>query len=151
MLTRKYLESDEAKDIYLKLGRKCQKDLTLLNQGLKRKGNIRIDLPNSSVEIKGNNTTITQSVKLDDSNRVIKVTASKDNNCDFYDINLNIKEEGTDLITGEGYSRNIANINYFYLGHNIIITRIKDADELQKEEQARLEAVQRKVKATKVS
>ena len=151
MLTRKYLESDEAKDIYLKLGRRCKKDILLLNQGFNNKGNVRVDLQNSSVETRGSNMTITQLVKLNNSDRIIKVAASKDKDCEFCNISLIVSEEGTDLLTGEGYSRDIASVNYIYQGDMVIITNIKDSNDIQKEEQARLKEVQRRVKASKVS
>lgn len=143
MLTRKYLESEDAKKIYKEIGNRCVKDISQLKPLLKKKGNVRIDLPNSVIETKGSTTTISQTVQMDDSDKVITFHASQDDKCDFYDINIDIKKAGTDLLTGEGYSRKLANVNYFFMPGVVMITKIKDEEELEKEEQERLAAVQK--------
>ena len=151
MLSKKVLQSKEAKDIYSDLGKRCKKDISLLNAIIASKGNNRYDLRNSSVERDGNTTTIKGKTELEGSDKTIAFRASKCDDADFYDISISINKEGTDLITGEGYCRRLAKVNYLMVGDTVLISKIEDEEDLEKQEKERLESVQRLVLNNKAS
>ncbi len=150
MLTKKELDSDGAKRIYKSLGKRYSKDFRLLSHFVRNKEYTKYDLENSSFEKNPDAMIITERRTLKNSNKQVEAIARRYDNSNCLDITLNISKKEKAFPTGEEHDVPVAKVDFYYLNGMIIVSDIKDAEEIQKAEEERLKGVQRKVKESRV-
>ena len=125
MLTKEELNSEAAKRIYKAIGKRYAKDFRLLSAVVRKKDYVKYDLRNSSFEKNNEEMTITENLRLKNSNKQVTSVARKSISDRTIDVSLFIsKREGL----GE---KTVGIVDYWYADDIVIVTRTLDSEELK--------------------
>ncbi len=152
MYSKEKLNSKNFKSFYESIAKRTLSDIYLVEDEVSKrnkKRDLMVNMTNKTFELYNNTISYSGIIKSNRDGYYLSIDAMKEIGENGLDITLFAGIKGFDIATGEGYDRKLAKVDYSYVSGKIVMKSVMDENDLENQEDERLEIVNNQVKSYK--